>query len=285
MSNIDRHALKRVIATINGKGGVGKTTITANVGGILAAQGWKVLLVDMDPQGNLGLDLGYWHEEGDDDGAALWNSLENEAPLLPLTGVRENLDVVRGGRYLHEAQAFLTSTRAKRGGRDPRLALAKVLAPLAKRYHVVIIDCPPLSDALQEAAIAAAKWLVVPVNADRASVAGLEEVADRIANIAEVNREVDLLGVALLGVETQATRVQREAKLDVAEVLKNPDDLFSTMVRHSNAVSRKARKLGRLVPEIEHPSGGGTEASLSDDYHNLTAEIVSRMESKKEAAK
>lgn len=50
--------LERVIAVVNGKGGVGKTTITANLGGMLAASGYKVLLIDMDPQGNLAEELG-----------------------------------------------------------------------------------------------------------------------------------------------------------------------------------------------------------------------------------
>ena len=57
----DRTGMDRICGFVNGKGGVLKTTLTANVGALLAVSGWKVLLVDMDPQGNLGLDLGYRH--------------------------------------------------------------------------------------------------------------------------------------------------------------------------------------------------------------------------------
>ena len=72
---LDRTALERVIAVINGKGGVLKTTVTANIGGMLANNGYRVLLVDLDPQGNLAEDLGYTDDDRDDTGRALAQAL------------------------------------------------------------------------------------------------------------------------------------------------------------------------------------------------------------------
>src|ERR1700712_5236535 len=89
---VDRTQLERTIAVINGKGGVQKTTVAANVGGLLAASGYRVLLVDMDPQGNLAEDLGYTGGEIDDAGQALAASLTFGGPLVPATEVRQNLD-------------------------------------------------------------------------------------------------------------------------------------------------------------------------------------------------
>ena len=66
-----RQGLERVVAVVNGKGGVGKTTITANIGGMLAASGYRVLLVDMDPPGNLAGELGYTKSAVKDDRRAL----------------------------------------------------------------------------------------------------------------------------------------------------------------------------------------------------------------------
>ena len=68
---IDRAALHRTIAVLNGKGGVGKTSITANLGGLFSDAGYRVLLVDLDPQGNLGNDLGYLGAGLGDGGEAL----------------------------------------------------------------------------------------------------------------------------------------------------------------------------------------------------------------------
>ncbi|MGL5828951.1 MAG: ParA family protein, partial [Angustibacter sp.] len=86
----------RTIAVVNGKGGVGKTTITANVGGLLASSGHRVLLVDMDPQGNLAEELGYTNSEINDEGLALAQSLAFGAPLTPVENIRKGLDVIVG---------------------------------------------------------------------------------------------------------------------------------------------------------------------------------------------
>lgn len=75
VGDLDRAALSRVIACINGKGGVLKTTLVANIGGLLASSGYRVLLVDLDPQGNLAEDLGYTGDDRDDEGRALAQAL------------------------------------------------------------------------------------------------------------------------------------------------------------------------------------------------------------------
>ena len=83
MAAVNREALTRVVAVINGKGGAGKTTITANVAGLLALSGYRVLVVDLDPQGNLAEDFGYTGDERDDSGRALAGSLAFGQPAAP----------------------------------------------------------------------------------------------------------------------------------------------------------------------------------------------------------
>lgn len=92
-----RSRLRRVIAVMNRKGGVGKTSITSNLAGVLAQAGYKVLAIDLDQQGNLGDDLGYRHTDYNDHGAALFFALNSGNPLAPAKGIRENLDVVPAG--------------------------------------------------------------------------------------------------------------------------------------------------------------------------------------------
>src|SRR5206468_10346854 len=79
----------------NGKGGVLKTSLTANVAGLSAASGWRVLAVDLDPQGNLASDLGML--DASDGGEGLLRAVAEQAPLEPLRDVRPGLDLVAGG--------------------------------------------------------------------------------------------------------------------------------------------------------------------------------------------
>jgi len=92
VEGVNRPALGRVVAVVNGKGGVGKTTITANVGGLLASSGYRVLLVDLDPQGNLGEELGYTGHPSDDRGRALAQALVFGGSLVPEADVRQGLE-------------------------------------------------------------------------------------------------------------------------------------------------------------------------------------------------
>lgn len=292
---LDRSALGRTIAVINGKGGVGKTTITANVAGLLALSGWRVLAVDMDPQGNLGLDLGYVDTDADDGGAALATSLTYGGAASPHRAVRTNLDVLIGGDALHMAQAAL----AAQGSRDAAkaaLSLARALAPIADDYDVILIDCPPGNDALQSAAIAAARWVLIPSRGDAGSQKGLDDVARRLGAVLPYNPDVDLLGVALFDVDTAASRVRENARAMVAESLEGEDVLFKSTIRHSSAVAQEIRKRRLLVHELDDAvrqepewwrvrrgevaaaqSGPRSATTVAEDLHALTEEVVARL--------
>ena len=90
-------SITNTIAFANGKGGVGKTSVTANVAGIAALSGWRVLTIDLDPQGNLGNDLGYLQSGESDQGAGLMAAIRDDKKLKPLRDVRPGLDSVPGG--------------------------------------------------------------------------------------------------------------------------------------------------------------------------------------------
>jgi len=115
--------MRRVIAIANGKGGVGNTSLTTGLGGLLAAGGYRVLTVDADPQANLRRDLGY----AGTDGRALANAIQFGAPLEPVSDVREKLDAVPGGAALYDVPATHIS-RMSRGEQlhGLRAALADV---------------------------------------------------------------------------------------------------------------------------------------------------------------
>lgn len=299
MAFANRDALSRVIAVINGKGGVLKTTIVSNVAGILAASGYRVLVVDLDPQGNLAEDLGYDLAADNDQGAALAKALMfGESPSVR-RDVRPNLDVLVGGLELDSASAGL----AARKNRDSRAALAEILAPIAHEYDVILLDCPPGDEMLQTNAIAAAAWAIIPVKSDKSSRKGLAAVAKRLEQVIDINPDLDLLGVILADVGAGSSAIRREARGHVAELFGFADVMFDASIRHSEATAQRARETGQLVIELEQQSKDGpawwqvrrgeaesvavipaTASSVAADLHAVAQEMIVRL-SKAEATR
>jgi chromosome partitioning protein len=293
-SEVNREVLTRVVAVINGKGGVLKTTLTANVAGLLAHSGYRVLAVDMDPQGNLAEDLGYTGSELNDDGLALAQALSFGQGATPARDVRPNLDVFIGGHHLDAAAATL-SARTSKDPDEARLALARVLEPIAGEYDLVLIDCPPGNEPLQAAAAAAARWALVPARTDASSRKGLLDVARRLDGVVDLNPTLDLLGVVLVGVTTNASRVREDARALIAEALGSSEIILTATVRHSEATAQAARERGLLVHELDEQvrqgptwwqirrgegrglGGPRTAGSVADDFHALASEIVQRI--------
>lgn len=303
MVNAVHDALIRVVAVVNGKGGVGKTTITANVGGLLAAGGYRVLLVDLDPQGNLAEELGYTATDRDDGGRALAQALAFGGAFEPSRDVRPNLDVLVGGAQLDMAAAGLTM-KAQKDPAGAKLALAEGLAPIAAEYDLVLIDCPPGQETLQQAALAAARWALIPVKTDASSRKGLRDVARRLRAVLDVNPDLDLLGVVLFGVNRSAHRVSESARSAIAADLGDTGSVFTASIRHVEAAAQETRDRGLLVHELERAvqagptwwevrRSGRTEddgprvrsaGGLAEDFHALGQEIIARITAGEAAA-
>lgn len=285
--------LARCVAVVNGKGGVGKTSLVANLAGLYAAGDYRVLVVDLDPQGNLGNDLGYLGGGRGDQGEALVAAIGSHNPVVPMRDERPGLDVVAGGEQLEDLAQALREDSLPAGG---VLALAEVLAPIADQYDLILIDCPPGIDALQKAALAAARWVVIPTKSDDASRAGLRMVAQRFAHVRDhYNPHLGLLGVVLFGVNSSARRVSAQVREDLAGDLGIPGIVCRTSIRHVEAAAYDARKRGQLVHELERDvatapkwherfkTGQKTETlaasagSLAADYQQLAEELLEKI--------
>lgn len=283
--------LPQCIAVLSRKGGVGKTSIAAALSGLLAAAGWRTLAVDLDPQGDLGWDLGYHHTDRSDGGTNLAAALRGEATPAPLRDIRPGLDVLPGGLAVEAVTG---------PGADPG-ALRVALAAVADTYQLIILDCPPQNRVIQRMALTAAAHVIIPTKADDASIEGLVQVADLFAEVrAGANPLVQVLGVALFGIG-RATTVTADARAAIAGAL-GVGVLFDSHIRHVEAVAADVRGHGRLPHELEDQlpqfraersrwlrSGTGgrhrpgrtprvptSAAGLAEDYHALAAEVVSR---------
>jgi chromosome partitioning protein len=293
------YALGRVIAVVNDKGGVGKTSLAANLAGQFAGADYRSLLVDLNRQANLADDLGYRNATFDDQGAGLLNSFLAGTPLTPALDVRPQLDVVCGGGRLEDLTPIMIS-RVQHHGRTAFRVLGDVLAPIASDYEVVFIDCPPESTILSDLALAAARWVLMPTKSDVGGLVGMARVAERFSLAREINPRLGLLGVVLFATGTRSRAIHGEARTAIDEAFGGNSPRFQTTIRHAERTAQDARRLGKLAHELEievaaqpawwealrsdirAPRVSPTAASVAGDYRDLGVEVLAALQSAEE---
>lgn len=237
--------LTTVISVAVVKGGAGKTSLAANIAGILARAGWRILLVVTDPQDNIGEDLGYTHRGESDHGRGLVDALLHQAPLTPsLIDVRPDLDVICCGDDLSDAIPDMIRADV------PPTALAQALIPVAEDYDFIIIDCPPGNRFLQRLALTASRWVLTPSQSDLSSRKGIRDLAKEFAHARQDNPELGLLGVVLFNVPASGTRILAETREFLQVELGDLAPVLRTPIRQASAAARAARDRGLLMHEL-----------------------------------
>jgi cellulose biosynthesis protein BcsQ len=244
----------KAIAVGNGKGGVGKSSTVANAAGLAAASGWRVLVVDLDPQGNVGRDLGYLSRKQSDQGKALFTAAQSWfagelQPPRPLQAVRPHLDVLPAGRYTEDLIDILAS-RARSNPRALKV-LHAVLAPLATYYGLILFDCPPARGIMQDAALATARHLVIPTTFDEGSLDGLTLMAEAMQDARERNPELELLGVVLFNFAASASQLISEVQGTITTGLGDIAPVWMPPIRTAPRAAHDTRARGLLAHEYE----------------------------------
>jgi chromosome partitioning protein len=258
---LEQHGPAKVLAMVNQKGGVGKTTSTVNLGAALAEYGRRVLLIDFDPQGALSVALGVPAHQLD---RTVYNLLMDDDcavdDVIVATKV-PGLDLVPSNIDLSAAEVALVNEVAREH------ALARALAPVLDRYDYIIVDCQPSLGLLTINALTAANGVVIPLECEYFALRGVKLLTDTVTKVqGRLNPRLQVTGVIATMYDPRT--------LHTREVLARVVDAFGDQVFHT-VISRTIKFPDATVAgepiTVFAPTSPAAEA-----YRQLARELIAK---------
>ena len=264
---------QRVLALANQKGGVGKTTTAINLATALAAVGERVLLVDLDPQGNASTGLGIQRSAKS---GSTYHVLLGDRSMESIIAqsVVPNLDCASSSLDLLGAELELANLERRNFRLKDALEELKQSKPLYERYSYILLDCPPSLNLLTMNALAAADGILVPLQCEFFALEGLSQLLKTVDRVkASLNEKLEIQGV-ILTMHDKRNSLSEQVAEDVRSVL--GAKVYNTVIPRNVRVS-EAPSHGKPVLLYDQGCAG------SQAYIRLASEMI-RREQKLKAA-
>jgi chromosome partitioning protein len=258
---LSSHGPAQIIAVVNQKGGVGKTTTTINLGASLAELGRRVLLVDFDPQGALSVGLGVnAHELRQEETVyqVLMDSHADIDKVILKTSV-PGMDLLPANKDLAGAEVTLVNEMAR------EYFLKRRLASVSEYYDVILIDCQPTLGLLTLNALTAAHGVIVPLQCEFFALRGFAQLQENLERVrVSLNPELKLVGI-LATMYDKKTLHSREVLERILEAF--PDKVFETVIAQTVRFP-ETTVAGEPITTYANSSGGAAS------YRRLAREFI-----------
>lgn len=246
--------MTKVISIINHKGGVGKTTTTANLGGALTQKGYRVLLVDLDGQANLTMSLGL----SSDLNETIYSSMKS-GKSFPVYKNKEGLEIVPSCLDLSAIETELMNEPVR------ELILKSLLENIRDRYDYILIDCPPSLSLLSLNALTASDGIIIPVQPQYLAMRGMDKLVNIINKVkSRINPSLSIYGI-LITMYDGRTNLNKSISEIVEETFHGK--VFTTYIRN-NINLAEAQANGKDIFHYDSKCNGAI------DYMNLCNELT-----------
>ena len=252
--------MTRVIALINNKGGVGKTTSCLNIGVALSLLNKKVLLVDIDPQGNLTdafININQLQHTIKD----LLEGTISDINQVLIKNVKPNIDLIPSNNLLNGTEEKLLNKMSR------ETILKRLLEPIKNNYDYVLIDCPPSLNLLVLNSLTASNEAIIPIATEYHALTGTNTIIQTLQQVKQLlNSSLRLSGVFITKYD-ERTNNDREIK----EAIQNNFDslCYKTIIR-TNVKVKDATNVHKSVIDLDPTSNGAI------DYMCLAREIINQ---------